>query len=62
MEKFLYVLGEISPEQWENAVKMQNVASLQNDCQIYIDGYCDISLENWLNLQARQKENITVVY
>ncbi len=62
-QKYLYVLGEISPEQWET-VETKNFLSLQ-ETQIYIDGYSDISLENWLNLfglNEKDKEQVTVVY
>ena len=32
------------------------------DKQIYIDGYSDIKLENWLNTLGLDKENITIIY
>ena len=32
------------------------------DKQIYIDGYADINLENWLNTLGLDKENITIIY
>ncbi len=60
-QKHLYVLGEISLDKWETVGTNTRVCPI-DECQIYIDGYSDISLENWLNLQIGQKENITVVY
>ncbi len=58
-QKYLYVLGEISPEQWD-PIRINT-----DECQIYIDGYSDISLENWLNLfglNEKDKEQVAVVY
>ena len=54
-EEFLYVLGEIAPDN----------LSGYDDAQIYIDGWADISLENWLNLfgcNEKGKERVGVVY
>ena len=54
-EEFLYVLGEIDPDN----------LSGYDDAQIYIDGWADISLENWLNLfgcNEKAKERVGVVY
>ncbi len=54
-EKSLYVLGEVSSKDLER----------YEDAQIYIDGYSDISLENWLNLfglNEKDKERVSVVY
>ena len=50
---FLYKLG---------MVETRHALSLQNDDQIYIDGWADIHLEDWLNLEIGQKDNVTVVY
>ena len=54
-EEFLYVLGEIDPD----------TLSGYDDAQIYIDGWADISLENWLNIfgfNEKDKERVGVVY
>ena len=51
----VYVLGEITEE---DLVKY-------HEPQIYIDGWADISLENWLNLfglNEKDKERVRVVY
>ena len=48
----MYILGEVNPEELEK----------YKDLKINVDGWSDISLENWLNLEVGQKDNITVVY
>jgi len=32
------------------------------DCLIYIDGYSDINLEDFLNLDVTNRENISIIY
>ncbi len=62
--KFLYVLGEISLDKWETVGTNPCVCPI-DECQIYIDGYSDISLENWLNLfglNEKDNEWVAVVY
>ena len=48
----IYLLGKIDREKLEP----------YKDQKINIDGWSDISLENWLNLDVGNKENITIVY
>ena len=48
----IYVLGEVLGEKLEE----------YKNLKINIDGWSDISLENWLNLDIIDKENITVIY
>ena len=54
-EKSLFVLGSIEAKDLES----------HKDAMIYIDGYSDISLENFLNLfglNEKDKERVMVVY
>ena len=44
MDNEIYLLGEITQEDLEP----------YKDLKINIDGWSDISLENWLNLDVRQ--------
>ena len=48
----IYLLAEVTQEDLEP----------HKELKINIDGWSDISLENWLNLDVGNKENITVVY
>ena len=48
----LYVTGDIDAKQLEE----------YEDAKINVDGYADISLENWLNLDAINRKNVFVVY
>ena len=47
INKFLFVLG---------MVETRHALSLQNDDQIYIDGWADIHLKDWLNLEIGKKK------
>ena len=53
----IYILGT---EQC--AVRTLKVLEPYKESQIFIDGWADISLEHWLNMEVGQKENIVVVY
>ena len=48
----IYILGEIETKDLER----------YKESQIFIDGWADISLEHWLNMEAGQKETVVVVY
>ena len=48
----IYLLGRVSAEELGS----------YKDLKINIDGWSDISLENWLNLGVSEKENIAAVY
>ncbi len=48
----IFVLGNIST----------NIVEDMKDKMIYIDGYSDISLEYWLNLNISNRDNIKIVY
>jgi hypothetical protein len=50
----LYVIANIDSSKLEKKE--------YKDIKINIDGYSDISLENWLNLDIINKENISVIY
>ncbi len=52
IDKELYILGNIESKELKNFLPNK----------INIDGYSDIYLENWLNLDVLGKENINVVY
>ncbi len=48
----IFVLGNIST----------NIVEDMKDKMIYIDGYSNISLEQWLNLNIANRDNIKIVY